>query len=113
MAASARVRLLAWDRRLAADSHEATLYAFWEDALLRRLARGRLDSSLVDDFLAGERRLLVPVLAQPASVWFDGPPVQARDALLIAALARQHGFILLSADQDFQRVTRLKVQNWL
>lgn len=33
--------------------------------------------------------------------------------LLIAALARQHGFTLLSADRDFERVTRLKLENWL
>ena len=33
--------------------------------------------------------------------------------LLIAALARQHKLILLTADQDFQPVIRLKVENWL
>ena len=33
--------------------------------------------------------------------------------LLIAALARQHGLTVLTADQDFQRVSRLKLENWL
>jgi tRNA(fMet)-specific endonuclease VapC len=33
--------------------------------------------------------------------------------LLIAAFARQHGLILLTADQDFQSVKGLKIENWL
>ena len=33
--------------------------------------------------------------------------------LLIAALARQHGLILLTADQDFQPVKGLPIDNWL
>ena len=33
--------------------------------------------------------------------------------LLIAATARQHRLILLSADKDFRPVERLKVENWL
>lgn len=33
--------------------------------------------------------------------------------LLIAALARQHGLILLTADRDFQAVSRLPIENWL
>ena len=33
--------------------------------------------------------------------------------LLIAAVARQYKLILLSADQDFQAVLRLRVENWL
>jgi tRNA(fMet)-specific endonuclease VapC len=33
--------------------------------------------------------------------------------LLIAALARQHGLTLLTADQDFQRVNQLRTENWL
>ncbi len=41
-----------------------------------------------------------------------GQPLSPFD-LLIAALARQHGLIVLTADQDFQRVKRLQVQNWL
>ena len=33
--------------------------------------------------------------------------------LLIAALARQHKLTLLTADQDFQPVVRLRTENWL
>jgi tRNA(fMet)-specific endonuclease VapC len=33
--------------------------------------------------------------------------------LLIAAVARQHKLILLTADQDFRAVTRVKTENWL
>jgi tRNA(fMet)-specific endonuclease VapC len=33
--------------------------------------------------------------------------------LLIAALARQHKLILLTADRDFQPVRQLHVENWL
>jgi predicted nucleic acid-binding protein len=33
--------------------------------------------------------------------------------LLIAAVTRQHKLILLTADQDFQPVSRVKVENWL
>jgi tRNA(fMet)-specific endonuclease VapC len=33
--------------------------------------------------------------------------------LLIAATARQHKLILLTADQDFQSVTRLRIENWI
>jgi tRNA(fMet)-specific endonuclease VapC len=33
--------------------------------------------------------------------------------LLIAALARQHSLTLLTADRDFQAVTRLPIENWL
>jgi predicted nucleic acid-binding protein len=33
--------------------------------------------------------------------------------LLIAAVTRQHKLILLTADQDFKPVSRVKVENWL
>lgn len=33
--------------------------------------------------------------------------------LLIAAVARQHNLILLTADQDFQVVSRIQVENWI
>jgi predicted nucleic acid-binding protein len=33
--------------------------------------------------------------------------------LLIAAVARQHKLILLTADHDFQAVSRLRIENWL
>ena len=84
---NARVRLLAWDRRIAADSSEATLYVWWERSLLRRLAQTRLDSSLIDEFLARETALLVPIVTNPSSVWFDGSPSRSRDAVILSALA--------------------------
>ena len=33
--------------------------------------------------------------------------------LLIAAVARQFKLTLLTADQDFQPVSRLRIENWL
>jgi tRNA(fMet)-specific endonuclease VapC len=33
--------------------------------------------------------------------------------LLIAAVARQHKLILLTADQDFQAVSGVRIENWL
>jgi len=33
--------------------------------------------------------------------------------VLIAALARQSKLTLLTAEQDFQPVTRLRIENWL
>ena len=33
--------------------------------------------------------------------------------LLIAAVARQYKLTLLTADQDFQPVSRLRIENWL
>jgi tRNA(fMet)-specific endonuclease VapC len=33
--------------------------------------------------------------------------------MLIAALARQRRFVVLTADQDFQHIKRLQVENWL
>ncbi len=33
--------------------------------------------------------------------------------LLIAAVARQYRLVLLTADHDFRRVPRLKIENWL
>jgi predicted nucleic acid-binding protein len=33
--------------------------------------------------------------------------------LLIAAVVRQHNLILLTADQDFQNVTNIRIANWL
>jgi predicted nucleic acid-binding protein len=39
--------------------------------------------------------------------------VMSQFDLLIAALARQRGLILLTADQDFRPVTRLQVEDWL
>jgi predicted nucleic acid-binding protein len=33
--------------------------------------------------------------------------------LTIAAVARQHDLILLTADQDFHRIVSLKWENWL
>jgi tRNA(fMet)-specific endonuclease VapC len=33
--------------------------------------------------------------------------------LLIAAVARQHNLTLLTADHDFQGLSRIKVENWL
>ena len=47
----ARQQLLAWDKRLTVDSTAATLYVFWERALLRKFADGKLEPSLAQDYL--------------------------------------------------------------
>lgn len=39
--------------------------------------------------------------------------VMSQFDMTIAAVARQHDLVLLSADQDFKGVTRLKWDNWL
>ena len=84
----ARQRLLAWDKRLSADSSAATLYVLWERSLFRTLAAARLDSTLADEYLGRAPNVLVAALAQPSRVWFDGDPRTARDGLLVTALAR-------------------------
>ena len=33
--------------------------------------------------------------------------------LLIASVVRQHNLILLTADQDFQNVSNIRIENWL
>ena len=83
---AARRRLLAWDRRLTAESSDASLYVLWESALARRLARGPLDAALATDYLASVDGTLVPALTKPSPAWFAGDPVRSRDALLVAAL---------------------------
>ena len=82
----ARQGLLAWDKRLAVDSVEASLYVRWEAALQRRLAESRLPPELTAGYLARGGSLLVSALVDPSPVWFDGQVGQARDRLLAAAL---------------------------
>lgn len=82
LGALARERLLRWDRQVRPESADALLYVVWEHALLRRLGSLRISSGLLDDFVVRGGRLLVPALAGPGSVWFDGDAQSARDALL-------------------------------
>jgi penicillin amidase len=88
---SARAQLLRWNGEIAADSREALLYVAWENALLRRVAAGRVPASLVAEFVARQADLLVAALLEPSTVWFDGDDRArraARDALLNEALAQ-------------------------
>jgi penicillin amidase len=82
----ARRRLIAWDRRVSADSTVATLYVYWEEALLRKLTERRVPMPLLDGYLA-RARLDVTTLTRPSRVWFDRDPEKSRDALLADALA--------------------------
>lgn len=82
----ARGRLIAWDRRVTADSTVATLYVYWEESLLRKLAERRVPTPLLDGYLA-RARLDVTTLTRPSRAWFDGDPGKARDVLLADALA--------------------------
>jgi len=82
----ARRRLIAWDRRVSADSPVATLYVYWEEALLRKLAERRVPMPLLDGYLS-RARLDVTMLISPSREWFDRDPEKARDALLADALA--------------------------
>ena len=70
----ARRRLLAWDKRIAADSPVAALYVFWEQALRRKLSEGRVPAALLDDYLAHAELSLPDAL-------------KASDAVLLDALA--------------------------
>ena len=83
---AARRLLLQWDKRIAADSKAAALYVFWEDAVSRKLAESRLGPDLRNDYVA-RAGLPVAALTKPSRAWFDGDPVQARDRLLLEALA--------------------------
>jgi penicillin amidase len=83
----ARQRLLDWDRTMTPQSTGALLYAVWEHALLRRLAALRIPSVLLDEFVPRADAVLVPAIVAPSAVWFDGDPIQARNRLLLDALA--------------------------
>jgi penicillin amidase len=83
----ARSRLLKWDRRLAADSRDATLYVFWERSLLRRLWGTRLEASLADELSARAINVLVPAMTKASSLWFTGNATRTRDELLLTAMA--------------------------
>ncbi len=82
----ARRRLLGWDRRVTAESADATLFVLWERSLLRRLVAGKIAPSLVEEFTGRADGVLVPALVDPASPWFSGRGRGMRDHLLIAAL---------------------------
>ena len=82
----ARRRLIAWDRRVSADSPVATLYVYWEEALLRKLAERRVPLPLLDGYLA-RAHLDVTTLTRPSRAWFDRDPEKSRDVLLADALA--------------------------
>ena len=83
---AARRRLVDWDRRVAAASPIATLYVYWEEALVRTLAERQLPAELRDDYVT-RAHFDVTWLTKPARTWFDGDPARARDALLLDALA--------------------------
>jgi penicillin amidase len=83
----ARARLLKWDRRLLADSTEATLYVFWERRLLNRLVREKVAASLVDEVAARANAVLVPAMTTSSRLWFSGNAVRKRNELLLAGLA--------------------------
>lgn len=84
---ASRQQLLRWDRRMTTDSAEATLYATWEAALLRRLAALRVPQALLDDYMRRAAPVLVAALVHPSRFWFDAPVDQSRDRLLADALA--------------------------
>src|SRR5207302_10408227 len=64
----ARSRLLQWDRRLGAESSEATLYVLWERSLLRRLIASKVPAALVDEVAARADAVLIPAVTMPSSV---------------------------------------------
>ena len=99
-----RQRLGQWDRRIAVDSSIATLYVFWEQALVRKLAEIRIPPGLLDDY-AARAGVQVSALTRPSRVWFDGDPTGARDALLLAALAA-------AVDKERASGTSQPVQAW-
>jgi penicillin G amidase len=82
-----RQRLLRWDRRITAESQEATVYVAWERELTRRLASLRLPSDLAAEYVRRATQTLVPALTGPSRAWFDGEVEKSRDHLLVEALA--------------------------
>lgn len=82
-----RQRLLAWDKRLSAESADAMVYVAWERALERLLVRQRIEPALAGEFDARAGSVLVPALTRPSRVWFDGDVLASRNTLLLNALA--------------------------
>ena len=67
----ARQLLVAWDKRLTADSTAATLYVLWETALLRKVVEGKLERSLAQDYLGradADAGVVVPALGAGEAV---------------------------------------------
>jgi penicillin amidase len=85
MQVRARSDLMKWDRRMAADSPAAALYAHWEAALRRGLVERRVPAALRAE-LVTRSWPIVPPLTSPTRAWFDGDPLAARDTLLKDAL---------------------------
>jgi penicillin amidase len=67
----ARVRLLKWDRRIAADSPVAALYVFWEQALWRKISETRVPAALLDDYLAYAGFSLTEAMTASGAVLLD------------------------------------------
>ncbi|MES1255358.1 MAG: penicillin acylase family protein, partial [Acidobacteriota bacterium] len=63
---SARQELLAWDRRVSADSAAAAVYVVWEQEAKRRLAAGRAPADLADELAARASHLFVVSLTHPS-----------------------------------------------
>jgi penicillin amidase len=81
-----RRRLLTWDRRVTADSMDATVYVTWERLARRMLVESRVPGELVDELVIRSNEMLVPALTGPSRIWFDGDVVRARDQLMLRAL---------------------------
>lgn len=96
----ARRRLNAWDRRMAADSAAATIYATWERRLFRLLAARRLERALGEEFVTRAGAALVAALTRPSRTWFDGDAIKSRDRLLVDALAGAVDQLRQAAGQD-------------
>jgi penicillin amidase len=83
----ARQRLLAWDRRMTAQSGEANLFAAWRNLLIERMVRLRVPGSLATTFLTrADRARLLDAVLTPTSTWFDADVRRTRNALLGSVL---------------------------
>jgi len=74
---AARLGLLAWDRRVSAESPVAALYVRWEQAIVDALAASALGPALARDYIEAS-------MPPPPSI-FDR--LQGRDAILLDTLA--------------------------
>jgi penicillin amidase len=84
------VKLLAgWDGALTVDSSAGSLFAAWQDELLRAFY-GQAAPAAVQDLLRANRGLAVMLaeLEKPTAAWFGQRPEPARDALLTQTFAR-------------------------
>jgi penicillin amidase len=101
---ASRQQLVRWNRSVAVDSTAAALFVFWEEALARTLAAGRIAPALLDEYVA-RAGVQVAALTKPSRDWFDGDLTAARDRLLLDSLAAATDRLRSAAPADSRAST--------